>query len=182
MHPYEMRRLMKLRHKDDRLVLKPGSLYNAVSWLLERQLIEVTGKNRQGRRPQRTTYALLPAGARELTRWLGQLLGDIRKETSSFSVGLDHLLHLPPELAIEHLETRRLGIQTAIGHLETNLPALTGRIGRINVIESEYDLAVFRAQDAWIGQLVADLRSGALRWNTDEILAAARQAAGNQTT
>ncbi|HEV8543442.1 MAG TPA: PadR family transcriptional regulator, partial [Verrucomicrobiae bacterium] len=66
MHPYEMRKVMRERHKDDRLVLKPGSLYNAVTWLLEEKLIEEGASSRAGRRPQRTTYHILRAGEIEL--------------------------------------------------------------------------------------------------------------------
>ena len=33
MHPYEMRRLMRERHKEERLRLKAGSLYHAIGWL-----------------------------------------------------------------------------------------------------------------------------------------------------
>src|SRR5213082_2812156 len=70
MHPYEILRLLKERHKDDVLVLKRGSLYNAIRRLEGAQFIEALETTRNGRRPERTTYRLTEAGERGLTDWL----------------------------------------------------------------------------------------------------------------
>ena len=74
MHPYEMQRLLRERHKDELLVLKPGSLYHAISRLLRSQLIEAGETTRNGRRPERTTYRITPEGDAELIRWLRQMI------------------------------------------------------------------------------------------------------------
>lgn len=176
MHPYEMRRIMKIRHKDDRLDLKPGSLYNAVSWLTEKGFIEAVKTDRKGRRPQRTTYSILPAGQSRLADWIGEMLCEVRREVSSFSVGLDHLVHLSPKQAIERLKGRCDALDVEISRLGTSLQDLINRVGRINLVEVEYDLALFRAQREWLGRLIEDLRSGRLQWNTEQILEAVRTA------
>ena len=45
MHPYQMQRLLHLRHKDEILALKRGSLYHAIRRLAENELPrEVTSK------------------------------------------------------------------------------------------------------------------------------------------
>ena len=180
MHPYEMRRLMRLRHKDDRLVLKPGSLYNAVSWLLGEGLIEAVATGQEGRRPQRTVYRLLPAGERQMTRWLGEMVEEVDRDVSSFGVALDHLVHLAPAEAGQRLEARRARLGTAVAALEQTLLTRGEAVGRVNLLEVEHDLALFRAQHEWLGRIVAELRSGALSWDTDRVLAAARASAAGR--
>lgn len=178
MHPYEMRRLMKLRHKDDRLVLKPGSLYNAVTWLLDQKLIEQGASSRAGRRPQRTTYHILPAGERELKRWIAGMITEVRTEASSFTVALDHLVHLTPAAALQGIEARCVSLRATIDSLAATVETVGARVGRILVIEVEFDLAMFRAQLAWLEELAGQLREGRLQWNLSQILKTARSTAG----
>ena len=51
MHPYEILRLLKERHKEEVLVLKRGSLYHAIERLLAAGHIEELDTRRNGRRP-----------------------------------------------------------------------------------------------------------------------------------
>ena len=62
MHPYEMQRLLRERHKDELLSLKRGSLYHAIGRLLRSGLIKVSKVGRSGRRPERTTYRITAEG------------------------------------------------------------------------------------------------------------------------
>lgn len=174
MHPYEMRRLMKQRHKDERLVLKPGSLYNAVAGLLQAGLIEEVGTSRQGGRPHRTVYRITAAGKARVAEWIARMLGEVRRDVSSFAVALDHLVHLTPAEAAPALEHRREALAAAIAGMENLLTTLAPRIGRINLIEMEHDLVLCRAQHEWLGRIVAEMRAGSLKWDLREILAAAR--------
>jgi DNA-binding PadR family transcriptional regulator len=170
---------MKQRHKDDRLILKPGSLYNAVIWLQEQGFIEASEINRVGRRPQRTVFRLSPAGEAQLAIWLGGMLTEIRKDVSSFSVALDHLVYISSREAQTFLDERRANLEISIRELEEAVAVLTDRVGRINVIELEYDLAVFRAQYTWLERTLEELRSGKLRWSTSAVINAARKAAAD---
>jgi len=64
MHPYEMVRLLKERG-DDRLVpLQKGTIYHAVARLERDGLLAEVGVDRDGNRPERTTYTLRDAGRR----------------------------------------------------------------------------------------------------------------------
>src|SRR5690606_40911038 len=80
MHPYEMQRLLRERRKDELLALKRGSLYHAINRLARNGLIEVVGTSREGKRPERTTYRITPAGERELLETLREMVAEPRSE------------------------------------------------------------------------------------------------------
>jgi len=176
MHPYEMRRLMKLRHKDERLVLRAGSLYNAILTLERQGLIEKVGTSREGSRPQRTVYRITDAGRDTIAEWIARMLGEIQHDVSSFAVGLDHLVHLSPTEALAALERRKASLASAVSNMDTTLRTRAPLVGRINLIEVEHDLVLCRAEHDWLGRIIAELRAGTLSWNLQEILAAVRRA------
>src|SRR5579859_4420964 len=74
MHPYELRTVIEVTHKEDFLRLNPGSLYNSIARLLDAKLIEIAGTTRAGRRPERTVYRITRKGRQEASRWLRELL------------------------------------------------------------------------------------------------------------
>ena len=53
MHPYEMYQLLVARHEDRLVKVRPGTLYHAVGRLEEQGLVEATGTEREGNRPER---------------------------------------------------------------------------------------------------------------------------------
>ena len=62
MHPYEMMRLMRHR-RDDRLVpIQNGTFYHTVGRLERAGLLAEVGVDRDGNRPERTTYTLTDSG------------------------------------------------------------------------------------------------------------------------
>src|SRR5215472_10811392 len=88
MHPYQMQRLLHLRHKDEILVLKRGSLYHAIGRLMRSGLIAVKGTGREGKRPERTTYRILPAGRDALMNTHRKIVATRRRESSEFMAGM----------------------------------------------------------------------------------------------
>src|SRR5262245_16656991 len=74
MHPYEMQQHMRERGHDFVIKLKGGSLYSTIERLIEGGLIHPVETSREGRRPERTVYALTEVGQDELTVWLRELL------------------------------------------------------------------------------------------------------------
>src|SRR6202140_5435343 len=85
MHPYEMQRQMHIRHTDDLLALKRGSLYHAINQLQRDGFIEPVETSREGRWPERTVYRITPDGADELLVWLRDLLSTPVREPSQFT-------------------------------------------------------------------------------------------------
>src|SRR5579863_396377 len=96
MHPYQMQRLLRERHKDEVLALKRGSLYHAIARLERARLIEVDGTSRDGRRPERTTYRIASAGIATLLATLRRIVATPKQEPSEFMAAMIFLVHLSP--------------------------------------------------------------------------------------
>ncbi len=170
MHPYEMQQLLAQRRKDKVLGLKRGSLYHAIGRLERWGLIQTVGTGRDGQRPERTTYEISEEGRTSLSTRLHFLLADVRWEASSFMASMSFLVYLPAGDALTHLQQRIERLEAAIEAGEKELRSVEGRVGRINLLESEYALTLQRAELAWVTGLVDDLKKGRLTWNLDEIL------------
>src|SRR6478735_4350293 len=77
MHPYEMIRLMRQR-RDDRLVtITNGTLYHTVGRLERAGLIAEVGIDREGNRPERTTYTQTDLGREAVGEWVRRELARI---------------------------------------------------------------------------------------------------------
>ena len=182
MHPYEIQRLLKQRRKDDVLVLKRGSLYHAIRRLAAGGFIAAGATTREGLRPERTTYAITPAGERTLGTWLQAVMAAPRPEPSSFMGALSFLIYLEPAEAIAALEQRLQALEEEIGRFDERLAEVSGRIGRIHVVESEYARALRAAEAKWVRDLLADLRVGRLTWDLKAILRHLRSAGTRPAT
>lgn len=174
MHPYQMQLLLRDRHKDELLVLKRGSLYHAINRLISAELIAAGDIGRSGRRPERTTYRITAEGREELIRVLRQMVGVSRHESSEFMAALSFLLHLDHEDAVARLEERAERLQDEVQAVGAGLKSALERVERINLIETEYLLAMRRAELKWVRGLIGELRSGQLAWDMKKIFREAR--------
>jgi DNA-binding PadR family transcriptional regulator len=62
MHPYEISTTLRTRGKEQSIKLNFGSLYSVVDSLLRHGLVQAQGTASEGRRPERTVYAITAAG------------------------------------------------------------------------------------------------------------------------
>jgi DNA-binding PadR family transcriptional regulator len=177
MHPYEMRRLIRERHKEDFLALKRGSLYHAIGRLHRDGLIEPIETERAGRRPERTPYRLADGAERVLITWLRDLLCRPVREPSSFLTAISHLVHVTPDDAAWALAERAARLDAEIEGMDAILQTLADRVGRVNLLEVELARALRKAELEWIGGVIADLRAGRLDWDVDAIFQFLRAAA-----
>lgn len=163
MHPYEMAGTLKQRRKEQSIKLRYGSLYTVIGQLEREGFIEAAGTGRDGGRPERTTYRITDAGETEMSSWLRALLAEPVKEYPQFEAALSLLPALPPEdvklLLAERqgrLAERERQMQADLEEAAaTNMPALF-------LIESEYALALVRAERAYVEGLVRGIETGAL--------------------
>jgi DNA-binding PadR family transcriptional regulator len=165
MHPYEMLRLIRERRKDMFLNLKGGSLYHAITVLARDTLIEATDTTRDGRRPERTTYRITRDGRLELQRWIRDLLADPAHGQMSFFAAISFLPNVKPEFAALELRKRAQLLDEAISHSRRALSELTPKIGRIVLLELEYDCAVKDAELKWTRSLIEDLEAKTIGWD-----------------
>jgi len=175
MHPYEMAATLKQRGKEQSIKLRYGSLYSVIGQLEREGFIEAAGTERDGGRPERTTYRLTDSGEAEMNSWLRSLVAEPVKEYPQFEAALSLLPALPPK-EVQLLLAERLGrleeqerrMQAEIkGAAAINLPALF-------LIESEYALALVRAERVYVKGLIRGIESGELdgveqwrRWHMD---------------
>jgi DNA-binding PadR family transcriptional regulator len=175
MHPYELRSVIKLTHKDDFLQLNVGSIYNSIERLLKAGLIEVVETGRAGRRPERTIYAITRSGEEELVRWLRELLRTPNPDSIPFYAALSFLPALEPSDALDQLTGRTEQLEAEIQKYREVLRTVGARIGRLHLVEVEYALALRTAERRWVIQIIDDLRSAKLSWNPKQLQKMAAQ-------
>ncbi|NVI93056.1 PadR family transcriptional regulator [Actinomadura sp. BRA 177] len=161
MHPYEMAALMRERGKDRDMDIKWGSLYTVVGNLEKHGFLAVEGSVREGARPERTVYRITDAGLAELADWVRELIAVPEREVPRFEAGLSVLGALGPDEVAELLRGRLGMMERQIADDRAALAAET-EIPRLFLIEEEYDLAIRRAEAAWVRGFLAEIEDGSL--------------------
>lgn len=161
MHPYEMASLMRARGKENDMDIKWGSLYTVVANLEKHGFLTVEGSDRKGARPERTVYRITDAGRDELADWVRELIGDPVRERPRFEAGLSVLGALGPDETAVLLRRRLDAMGRRIADDEAGLAAASG-VPRLFLIETEYDLAIRRAEIAWVRGFLAEIEDGTL--------------------
>jgi DNA-binding PadR family transcriptional regulator len=161
MHPYEIATVLKQQGKEGDMNIKWGSLYTVVQNLEKYGFIEATTSSRDGRRPERTVYAITGAGRAELRDWMRELVGVLEPETNRFEAALSVMGVLPPDEAIALLEARLAALDAANAGHRTTLKQLT-QLPRVFLVESEYALAMREAEAAWVRSLLGEIATGSL--------------------
>ncbi len=147
MHPYEMSSTLRERVKEQSIKLNYGSLYSVVDSLVRHKLIDVQETVREGRRPERTVYAITDTGRLELVDWLSNLLSVPVKEYLQFEAALSLMPVLSPDEVLRLLEVRRTRLDGEIASNDGVLAAMADRgMPTLWTIEVEYTQALLRAE------------------------------------
>jgi DNA-binding PadR family transcriptional regulator len=174
MHPYEMAATLKHRHKHESIKLRYGTLYTVIEFLLTRGFILAKETSRNGKRPERTVYALTPAGLDEVRDWLRELLREPAKEFPQFEAALCFLPLLPPDEAVTLMRIRALQLTGKAAQMEAELaqvvqqdlsamvgpdeklpaPLVGQKFPPIFVVECEYRLTLIKAELGFVNELV----------------------------
>lgn len=161
MHPYQMSTTLRERHKEASIKINYGSLYAVVESLHRRGLIEARESVREGKRPERTVYAITADGERTLVEWLSELLSTPVKEFPLFEAALSLMPALPPADVIRLLEERLVALRAEHAAAREQIDeALSAGMPRLFGIEHEYELALHAAEIEFVENLLADLREG----------------------
>ncbi len=160
MYPYEMASTLRHRGKDQAIKINWGSLYTIVQNLEKYGFIETVEVAREGRQPERTTYQITEAGRAELMDWLRELLSVPEREYSRFEAALGESAILPPEELAGLLRQRLDTLDAVNAQQQAELETVETQIPRLFLIESEYYLALRRAEADWVRALLTELTDG----------------------
>lgn len=174
LHPYEMKIRMKQRGHNEVIKLKGASVYDTVERLEHGGFIQPQETSREGRRPERTVYALTESGRDELRTWMREIVSEPAREFPQFAAGLAFIAGLEKDEAVEMLQHRLLQLEAEQAAARTKLTLVTGYgIPRLFTIEADYLITIRDAEIDWIRRLVADIRKGDVWLTQKEMLAVA---------
>ncbi len=168
MHPYEMKSKMKERGHDQVIRLKGGSIYDTVERLESGGFIQAQETSREGRRPERTVYAITETGREEIMAWLRELLAQPVNDYPQFAAALAFFAALDQDEVVRLLKVRVALLEGQATSEEKQLKSFIGMgLPRLFLVEVEYALAMKRAEADWVRKLVVEIEGGRL-WITKE--------------
>lgn len=177
MHPYEMVRLMRARHDERLLAITNGTLYHTVGRLQREGLIDEVGIDRDGNRPERTTYTLTNAGTQALVGWLRRELSGIDRP-AEFRIALAEAHNLERSDVIGCLQSRRLALdESHAQHRDGLRGARHNGAPEQVLVEFDRQEVLLDAELRWIDSLIDRLEAEAFPWgptafeDTDRYLA-----------
>ena len=168
-HPYEMYQTLVLRSEDRLVKVRPGSLYHTVDRLARHGLVRATGTEREGNRPERTTYAITDEGTLALNERVAEIIATPVNEYPEFPLGLGESHNLPVETVVALLRKR-------IGLIRADIAVLDGAIRTMRAkelpakywVDVRYQRAMAEADAATLEALIHDLDSGVLSWDEEK--------------
>lgn len=166
MHPYEMYQLLVSRTSNRIVKVRPGSLYHTVDKLAAVGYVEATGTQREGNRPERTTYAITPVGREALESRVIELLETPVNEYPVFPVAIAEAHNLPRATVIELLGRRLAQLHEERDAVRVRLgEAAREGVARRWTLAGDYYVTRMEADISWISAVLTDLESGALEWD-----------------
>ncbi|WP_037315975.1 PadR family transcriptional regulator [Amycolatopsis orientalis] len=166
MHPYEMAQLMRERYVSRRVKVKAGSLYHTVDRLVQNGFVEVVETQRDGKRPERTVYAMTEAGLDEFVDRAKGMLSTPAEEYPEFLSGLAVIDELGPEISVAQLKHRVLQLQAAAASDQVVLDSLVNEkhLPEVYWLDWSYVTAHRAFELEWTRKLIEDLESGRIRF------------------
>lgn len=166
MHPYEMYQLAVQRGEDRVVKASPGSLYRAVYSLEAEGLVRATGTDRDGARPERTTFEITQAGRDRLVDRIVDMLRTPINEFPEFALAISEAHNLQRGQACDLLRERVVALRAQLDELDDIKRGVAERgVPRIYWINADYTSAMTTAEIHWIETTVAEIESGELPWH-----------------
>jgi DNA-binding PadR family transcriptional regulator len=168
-HPYEMYQTLIQRSEDRLVKVRPGSLYHTVDRLARHGLVRATGTEREGNRPERTTYAITEEGTLALGERIADILATPVNEYPEFPLGLGESHNLPADTVIGLLRKRIGLIRADIAVYDDAIRTMRAKeLPAKYWVDVRYLRAMAEADAATLDALIDDLESGALSWDEDK--------------
>jgi DNA-binding PadR family transcriptional regulator len=164
MHPYEMVRLMRARHDDRLLTITNGTLYHTVARLQRAGLIDEVGIDRDGNRPERTTYTLTDAGRDAVVAWVQREIPRVDRP-AEFRIALAEAHNLERAQVVELFRARRIALVADHGlHRDSLRRARETAVPEQVLVELERQEALLDAELRWLDTLLTRLDADQLPW------------------
>ncbi|BDI24085.1 PadR family transcriptional regulator [Herbiconiux sp. L3-i23] len=165
MHPYEMFQLM-LKRREDRVVrVSAGTLYRTIERLNTDGLADEVGVDREGNRPERTTYRITERGREELDAAIASMLATPAVEFPEFALALSEANLLPATDVVLLLRSRIRRIDEELATIDHGIAAVRQKSLDEKIwIDLTYRRSMLRAQVDWIDATLARIESGDIAW------------------
>ncbi|MFC4222695.1 PadR family transcriptional regulator [Lysinibacter cavernae] len=167
MHPYEMYQLLIQRSQDQLVKVRPGSLYHTVDRLVQADFVRAVGTEREGNRPERTTYEITVEGRGALSERIAGMLGTPHHEFPQFPVAIGEAHVLDRETVLKLLGSRLEQRQSDLSSVEEQIERLEQRgLARRYWLSAEYVRATMLAEVAWLQNILGEIERGDLPWES----------------
>ena len=164
MHPYEMMRLLRRRRADRLVPVANGTLYHTVGRLERAGLIERMGVDRNGNRPERTTYSVTDAGTAAIAEWVRAELPRLDRPIE-IRVAIAEVHNLDRAEATRLLRQRlRVLIAERAEYAESSASVDARGVPAQFVLELRLRERLLDAEAEWLSDLVDRLESGDIPW------------------
>jgi DNA-binding PadR family transcriptional regulator len=160
-----MFQLLMSREEDRLLKVRLGTVYHTVERLAGQQLVEATGTERSGNRPERTTYAITAEGDAALRRRISDAIETPVYEYPLFPVALSEAHNLPADETVRVLNRRLELLQEQVDEIEATIE----RVRTEDVEEAYWFVADYLRTQAvaerdWLQTIVNRIESKDLPW------------------
>lgn len=165
LHPYEMFQVLMQRREDLVVKIRPTSLYNTVAKLDSLGLVRALGIDRDGNRPERTTYEITDEGREQLRATVAHRLAVPENEYPLLPVAIAQASRLPKDEVLQHLEHRRQVVIGELAELRSGYQHVVDGGKPLRwVLDIHYLIAMRDSEVAWLTHTIESLRSGDLEW------------------
>ncbi|KRA25088.1 transcriptional regulator [Microbacterium sp. Root61] len=169
MHPYEMMRLLRQRRSDRLVPMTNGTFYHTVARLERAGLLVETGVDRDGNRPERTTYGVTEAGGAAVIEWVRRELPRIDRP-AEFRVAIAEAHNLDRDEVIDLLGIRRAALAAgqelqSAGHHGARARGVPEQF----LLELERNDVLVGAELIWLDGLIDRLENHVFAWGPAEL-------------
>lgn len=170
MHPYQVFQLLEKRRVTRLVRVNAGAVYHSTERLERDGLISKVGTERDGRRPERTTFAITERGRAALASHARAFLAEDLPAFPMFVMGLAGAHNLERADVVDALRRRRDWRAGELDELRTAVDSLRERhLARQYYVEVEFQAHQVAAELNWIDGVLDELEGGTLDWQPPTI-------------
>ncbi len=164
MHPYEMFTTLVERREDLVVKLRAGSLYHAIKRLAEDGMVATVGTERDGNRPERTTYSITRAGRERLRDTVTEMLAMPVREYPTFPLAIAEANQLDRGAVADLLRARLGRVESEAERMREGHTRALEKAAEHHLLDLDYLIAMRTAEADWLRRTVARLDDRTLDW------------------